>query len=96
MHTSLFDTLVVLNRATRPVPQFTTLPGRIACQVKHRGLREPRLERTTSASLSNKILVLTAEVEGLQDGAVKESLRASLCELQAIADDMKPHGESTA
>jgi hypothetical protein len=48
------------------------------------------------SKLLEQVQVLAAKVEGLQDGAVKESLRASLCELQAIADEMKPQGESTA
>ena len=48
------------------------------------------------SKLLEQVQVLAAKVEGLQDGAVKESLRASLCELQAIADEMKPNTESTA
>jgi hypothetical protein len=53
---------------------------------------EPGTERVSE--LLEQVQLLTAKVEGLQDGAVKESLRASLSELQAIADEMKSDSES--
>jgi hypothetical protein len=48
------------------------------------------------SELLEQVQVLASKVERLQDGAAKESLRASLSELQAIADGMKSDAESTA
>ena len=48
------------------------------------------------SELLEQVQVLAAKVERLQDGAHKESLRASLSELQAIADEMKSEAESTS
>jgi hypothetical protein len=48
------------------------------------------------SELLEQVQVLAAKVERLPHGAAKESLRASLSELQAIADGLKSDDESTA